>query len=155
MAWIGPPKEPTPVARPQSGNWMDRHPTRYFWHDDVKEKVVDRIFRQFGIERITINTYVDHPEGWAARLGYDTPRRSLDVWGPGGRGDPINRNLGDRIVRFVFNLPGAPYINWCIWEGRIWVISRGTWIPWDDDGTGMHFDHPHFTYMREDFNGTL
>lgn len=150
--WIGPKKEPTPRVV-LDGTWMQRHPTRYGWHSDVRD-VVDKVFRGFGGEpwRITINTYVDHPEGWSEKLGYDTQRRSFDTWGPRGRGDPINPDLGDRIVRFIFSDPDPPWISWLIWQGRIWSrAAGGIWMPWDDDGTGLHFDHPHCTYMPKGF----
>lgn len=146
--WIGPPKEATPRVIP-NGNWSQRHPTRYHWTNIVRRKVVDALFKEFN--DITINTYVDHPEydfnrSWGDVLGYNTQLRSVDVWGIKGRGDPIGSKKGNAIVRFVFNQPGAPYIAWCIWEGRIWQPSTG-WIHWDDDGTGAHFDHPHFTFL--------
>jgi len=151
--WIGPKKEPTPRVVP-GGSWTQRHPTRYGWHDDVR-RVVDGLFRNFN--GITINTYVDHPEGWTRKLGYDTQRRSLDVWGEGGRGDPIGHAKGVEVVRFMFNDPNPPHFNWVIWEGYIWVRRTpnspdGFWKVWDDDGTGAHFDHPHITFMRKRFD---
>ncbi len=144
--WIGPKKEPTPRA--VAGNWTQRHPTRYGWHKDVRA-LVDRLFRNF--DGITINTYVDHPEGWSEKLGYDTQRRSFDVWGPGGRGDHVGHDKGLAVVRFIFNDPNPPWINWCIWEGYIWVRNTpdspdGFWKVWQSDGTGSHHDHPHLTF---------
>ncbi|HZB08036.1 MAG TPA: hypothetical protein VE525_02865 [Rubrobacter sp.] len=109
--------------------------------------MIDRIFKRFN--GISINTYADHPEGWSAKLGYNTAVRSFDVWDNSGRGEPINRPIGDRVVNFVFQDPGIPYISWCIWKGEIWQRSKTPrrWRKWQDDGTGLHFDHPHFTMM--------
>lgn len=152
IEWIGPPKEPTPPAFPQSSDWTKRHPTRYHWTPTVRRRVVDPIFRKF--DGISINTYVGHPEwgwngtkwvNWSEVLGWNTATRSLDVWGIEGRGDPIGREKGDRVVRFVFNQPGYPWIAWCIWWKQIWTPDHG-WQPWVSDGTGDHTDHPHFTF---------
>lgn len=149
MTWYGPPKEPTPRVVP-GGTWIQRHPTRYGWDPDVK-RLVDKIFRNF--RNISQNTYFEHPEhpnggSWGDVLGYNTQRRSVDVWAGAGRGAPINRDRGDRIVQFVFNDPDPPFIHWVIWEGRIWNRhGAGVWVPFDDDGTGLHFDHPHFTFQ--------
>lgn len=142
--WLGPPQEPRKRAIP-NGTWLERHPTRYGFDPDVRA-LVDTLFRNF--TDISINTYLDHPEGWTAKLGYDTEARSIDVWHRKGRGVPILPHKGQRIVDFIFNDPNPPYVNWCIWRGKIWSRSAGgTWEPWEDDGTGLHFDHPHFTFM--------
>jgi hypothetical protein len=143
--WFGPPKEPIKMPVP-GGTWLQRHPTRYGWDEDVRN-LIDRIFKRF--DGISINTYADHPEGWSAKLGYNTAVRSFDVLDNAGRGEPINRSIGDRVVDFVFEDPGIPYISWCIWEGEIWQRSKTPrrWRKWQDDGTGRHFDHPHFTMM--------
>ena len=108
-------------------------------------RVVDMLFREFN--GISINTYVDHPEGWSAELGWNTQTRSLDVWDVKGRGVPIDREKGDRIVARIFNDPNPPWIAWIIWEGYIWTPDTGGWVPFDDDGTGLHFDHPHITFF--------
>lgn len=141
--WIGPPKEPIKMPVP-GGTWLQRHPTRYGWHDDVR-KLIDGLFERFN--GISINTYADHPEGWSAKLGYNTAVRSFDVWAKAGRGVDINPKVGEQVVEFVFDDPGIPYISWCIWEGQIWTRSTKEWREWEDDGTGAHFDHPHFTMM--------
>jgi hypothetical protein len=109
--------------------------------------LIDQLFKRF--DGISINTYADHPEGWSKKLGYNTAVRSFDVWDNSGRGMDIDRTIGDRVVKFVFEDKGIPYINWCIWEGEIWQRSETPlrWRKWQDDGTGLHFDHPHFTMM--------
>jgi hypothetical protein len=147
--WLGPPKEPRPRVVP-GGTWIQRHPTRYGWDPDVRD-LVDRLFREF--TDIGINTYAGHPEfdesrSWGDILGYNTQRRSLDVWHAAGRGVPIWPEKGTHIVNYVFNDPRPPWISWVIWQGMIWSRNQGgVWVPYDDDGTGLHFDHPHFTMM--------
>lgn len=111
--------------------------------------MIDDLFKRF--DGISINTYADHPEGWSEKLGYNTAVRSFDVWDNAGRGVDINQKVGDRVKDFVFDDPGIPYISWCIWKGEIWTRSTKKWLPWEDDGTGPHFDHVHFTMMPRGF----
>ena len=132
----------------RGGTWLQRHPTRYGWEKDVR-RLIDDLFKRF--DGISINTYVNHPEGWTKKLGYNTTVRSFDVWDNKGRGVPIDRDIGDRVVKFVFEDKGIPYISWCIWEDEIWTRETKEWREWKDDGTGKHFDHPHFTMMPRGF----
>jgi hypothetical protein len=99
---------------------------------------------------VRVNTYFEHPEhpnggSWGDWLGYSTQKRSYDVWGSGGRGDPVGREKGQRALMRVFNDPNPPFIAWCIWRGWIWTPEAG-WQRFNDDGTGLHFDHPHITF---------
>lgn len=143
--WLGPPKEPQPAPKPNSPLYNERHPTRYAWDDDVRD-VVDKIFRNFN--GVSCNSYIDHPEGWSARLGYNTARPSIDVWDIKGRGWPIDPKKGARIVQFLMNMPGEPHISWLLWWAEIWSrAAGGVWQPQQDDGTGLHYDHIHVTSM--------
>jgi hypothetical protein len=84
---------------------------------------------------------------WGDVLGYDTQRRSIDVWSKGGRGTLVGRRNGTRALMRVFCDPNLPWIAWCIWRGRLWTPEDGG-VYFDDDGTGLHFDHPHITFQR-------
>jgi hypothetical protein len=83
----------------------DRYPTRYEWRADVEDQI-RRIYDRF--PEVETNTYFDHPEGYGRNVA------SFDVWGPGGRDDPIDLDLGQRVFDFVFNDPNPPLIEWCI-----------------------------------------
>lgn len=149
------PKEATPVAQPNSTNWIERHPTEYGLDADVKQ-VAYNIFGLVGMQ-VRVNTYTLHPEydyvpgrvpatrSWAYRVGYNTQRRSIDTWGAGGRGAPVGSEVGTKVAQAVFNDPNPPYFDWLIWRGRIYTPERG-WEVWNSDGTGLHFDHPHMTF---------
>ena len=123
---------------PRAGNYQDRHPTRYQWEPRVAE-VIRRLYRRF--PNVHVNTYVEHPEGW----GWDTV--SFDVWGPGGRNDPIGFERGQRVFDFVYDNPDPPDLEWCIWRRRIRTRSGG-WVamPWGSNAFEWHDDHPHFTF---------
>jgi hypothetical protein len=109
------------VALPvRPGNYQQRHPTRYQWREGV-EAQIRRIYAMF--PNVHINTYIDHPEGF----GRDTD--SFDVWGPGGRNDPIGFDLGQRVFDFVFNDPNPPLIEWCIWRRGMWTRASGITQP--------------------------
>lgn len=116
--------------------WIGRHPTRYTWREDI-EGWARYLVKNFNV---WCNTYVDHPEGW----GRDTT--SIDVWGPAGRGNPIDPVVGQAVFDLLFNDPGLPNIDWTIWEGWIWTANGG-WKWFVDDGTGLHYDHIHFTWF--------
>lgn len=114
---------------------MTLGPTHYSWRPDV-QRVVRLIHARFPQTRC--NTYVGHPwSGWDGR--------SLDVWGPGGRGDPISEDLGHRVLRFVFNLEGDPQIRHYIYLNTLWTSFGGTsrWASSDHSGNLRHL---HVTY---------
>ena len=132
------PLEPVP----SSSSYVARHPTRYTWREDIEE-LIRRIYRTFGgPKRLHINTYYDHPEGWWRT------RTSFDVWGPEGRGDPIGRDLGQRVLDHVFFDPNPPWIDWCIWQRRMWTKAKGVWEPFGSNPFEWHEDHPHFTFTK-------
>jgi len=145
--WGDPPKPPAkrwewPVAnaapKPNSGWYVERHPTRYTWRADI-EAWARWLADNFDC---WVNTYYDHPEG------YWRTETSLDVWGPGGRGDPIDSATGDEIFSLLFYYEGEPNIEWIIWEEVIY----GAWNGWAGEGFGdgsvfmAHRDHLHVTY---------
>jgi len=125
--------------RVRAGNYQDRHPTRYQWREDV-EAQIRRIYARF--PSVQINTYVDHPEGF----GRDED--SFDVWGPGGRNDPIGFDLGQRVFDFVFTDPNPPLIEWCIWRRAMWERRTGHFEPFGNNPFTFHDDHSHFTFVR-------
>ena len=116
---------------PGTGDYVDQHPTRYNWGDreDIEE-LIRLIYRRFGgPEEQQMNTYVKHPpndeeNGLSIWFGFQTQRLSLDVWGPGGRGDPLPPEQHRKIYKFLFNLNGAPDWWWAISRGDMWVRNR-------------------------------
>jgi GH25 family lysozyme M1 (1,4-beta-N-acetylmuramidase) len=122
-----------------SPNYEVRHPTRYEWRPDVEDQI-PRVYEAF--PDVTINTYVDHPEGY----GRDVD--SFDVWGPGGRDDPIGFDLGQRVFDFIFNDPNPPLIEWCIWRRAMWVRATREFQQFGNDPFTFHDDHSHWTFVR-------
>ncbi len=124
----------------QPGGFVDRHPTRYEWREDVEDQI-RRIYAAFPEIRIgSINTYVDHPEGFGRDLD------SFDVWGPGMRGDPIGFDLGGRVFDFIFNDPNPPLIDWIIFRRAIFTRASGMFEPFGVDNFSFHDDHIHVTF---------
>src|SRR5215203_1732322 len=117
------PKDPGP------GNYVDQHPTRYGWREDIEE-LVRLIYRRFGgPDEQEMNTYVKHPpnkdeNGLSIWLGFETQHLSLDAWGPRGRGDPLPLERHRDIYKFLFNLGGAPDWWWAISRGDMWQRNR-------------------------------
>lgn len=109
--------------------------TLYEWDSDV-ERIVQLILNRF--PTVTVNTYECHPYcGWE--------RRSLDVWGKGGRGDPLPTFLAEASLDFLWNLPGEPLIRHYILRHKLWVRGRGI-LPWPADDHSGRLRHLHVTY---------
>jgi len=109
--------------------------THYRWRPDVAI-VVQRILSQF--PQVTVNTYVCHPWcGWSDQ--------SLDVWGSGGRGDPLPRDIGLASRNFLMNLSGPPMIRHTIWRHQIWT-AWGGYSRWVADDHSGRLRHLHVTY---------
>jgi hypothetical protein len=114
---------------PRQGNYVDKHPTRYDWREDIEE-LIRLIYRRFGgPDQLEMNTYVNHPpnkdeKGQSKWLGFETQHLSLDVWGPRGRGDELPLELHRDIYNFLFNLDGAPDWWWAISRGEMSVRNR-------------------------------
>jgi hypothetical protein len=128
------PRQILEEYREAAPNEEEHHPTHHSWRPDVRA-VVEYIESRFST---AANTYNDHPVGW----GLDNV--SVDFWGLGGRGDPIDPNVGQEIVEFLFNDPNLLWFRWLIWQGWIWEHTLG-WQPYDDP-FDMHFDHVHLTF---------
>jgi GH25 family lysozyme M1 (1,4-beta-N-acetylmuramidase) len=135
FAW---PEANDPVGYWGDGSYIDYHPTRYTWRADVEE--VARYLVQ--TYKCWVNTYVDHPPGW----GLDTT--SLDIWGPGDRGDDIWNGTGDDGFYDIFNNGKPPWIRWCIRDGWIWDDYNGWREYWDTDpwSDAGHWHHRHITF---------
>ena len=106
--------------------------------------LIRKVYRRMGgPDEIHINTYLDHPEGLHRTL------TSFDVWGSGGRGDPICFAKGERVREIVFNDPGLPIIEWAIWRRKIRRRSDG-YKPhtFGEDAFTFHDDHLHFTFLH-------
>jgi len=125
---------------PSSPNYEVRNPTRYEFRADV-EQVVRNLYKEFGKDNISINTYVNHPE-IAPR-----PNVSFDVWGPNGRDDPLPWGLGDQVFWHIFRDPDPSWtIEWCIWR-RLIRFKKSGYVP-QSYGTNrfeFHDDHIHET----------
>jgi hypothetical protein len=109
--------------------------TLYTWDSDV-ERVVQRLHSRYSA--ISVNTYTCHPFcGWE--------RRSLDVWGAAGRGQPLSTTFSKQILAFLFNMPGEPLIRHYILDHVIWTSFGGYGVWPRDDHTGL-LRHVHVTY---------
>lgn len=133
------PEANDPVGYVGDGSYIDYHPTRYTWIpevDEVARYLVDNY-------DCWVNTYVDHPPGWGLDI------TSLDIWGPGGRGDQVN-DSGDTGFWDVFNNGKPPWIRWCIRDGWIWDDYYGWRVYWDTDAwsDAGHYAHRHITFYQ-------
>ena len=88
---------------------------------------------------VTYNTYVDHPfPGW--------DRRSVDFWGPGGRGDPIARIDGRGIWTQLMRHRGEWGVRHIIFERRWWTNWAGE-LEWESDDHSGDLRHVHVTFL--------
>jgi hypothetical protein len=117
--------------------------TMHEWDKDVT-RVVHKLFSRFSA--ISCNTYSCHPfcgppddrQGWA--------RRSIDVWGPGGRGDPLPEHLSELVLDFLFTMPGKPLLRHYILEHVLWVRGKG-YFDWPANDHAGWLRHVHVTYL--------
>jgi hypothetical protein len=127
-----------PIGWRGDGSYQDLYPTRYNWRSDVEE-VARYLVDNYDV---SCNTYLNHPPG------YWRDSDSLDVWGPEGRGDPLDPDLHDEVFNLIFNNGLPPWIEWTITKGWIWQSSSG-WSWWSGDTSEAdegHFRHMHFTF---------
>jgi len=134
-----------------TGSYIDIHPTRYTWREDV-EGVIRRVYRQFGSDNIQINTYVQHPGDEDGRFARDTA--AFDVWGPGGREATdstfiLPPSLGVQVFRFLFDDPNPPDIDWIIYQEEIFTRATFAFRPFGFDDFTFHNDHIHVTYTGD------
>jgi hypothetical protein len=106
--------------------------------------MIHKLYREMGgPSQIHVNTYLDHPEDFHRTL------TSLDVWGGGGRNDPIGHAKGQRAFNLIWNDPGLPLIDWIIWERRIRIRSeRFVPKPFGNTEFEFHDDHVHVTFLK-------
>ena len=69
-----------------------------------------------------------HPAGGPDDFWRWRDDQSFDVWGFGGRGDPLTKALGDRAFHTLFSYPNPPDIWWVIWQGRMWSRFQGGFV---------------------------
>jgi predicted chitinase len=137
-----PPSHRDVPPNPASGSYVERHPSRYRWRDDIAD-LIRELYRRFGPDKIHINTYHDHPEDFGRDL------TSFDVWGVRGRGHAIDSELGAEITRWLYRKAGAPHIDWIIWWAQWWDNSFPVddWRPFGENPFTWHKDHVHVTYV--------
>jgi hypothetical protein len=132
--------------------YVRNHPTNYVWRDDIERLTRGLVNREAFERRIWINTYERHPPGGEDDFWRHRDRTSFDVWGFGGRGDPLPKELGNRVYDALFDDPDPPDIWWIIWQGEIWnrFYKRPRRRPFPG-GAGAadmgHFSHLHVTYL--------
>jgi hypothetical protein len=122
--------------------YQQRHPTRYRWRKPIIP-LIRTLYRRLGTANIHVLTYLDHPEGFHRTL------TSLDVWGGGGRNWPVGHSFGQAAFDLIWNYSGPPYIDWAIWERRIYIRAEGfVPRPFGTDPFTWHDDHDHETFME-------
>ncbi len=134
--------------------YVRAHPTNYDWREDI-EKLTHRIANREAFKgRIWINTYHHHPPGGSDDFWRHRDTTSFDVWGFGGRGDPLTKKLGNQVHHALFSDLKPPDIWWIIWQGRMWSRFQ---IPQNLDAPGGapgsdpgHFSHIHVTYLDKE-----
>lgn len=132
------PVADTPPGYWGDGSYIDVHPTRYTFRQTDVDEVAQYLVENYDC---WVNTYVDHPPGWWL------DDVSIDIWGPGGRGDQVN-DSGDAGFWDIFNNGVAPWIRWCIRDYYIWDDYNGWREFWEFDlaSDGPHVMHRHITF---------
>jgi hypothetical protein len=125
--------------------YVREHPTNYDWRQDIEPLTHRLVNRDSFRGYIWINTYERHPPGGEDDFWRHRDTTSFDVWGFDGRGDPLPKELGDRVYHALFHDPDPPDIWWIIWQGEIWSRFQVPRRRWEPD----HFDHIHVTYLDE------
>jgi hypothetical protein len=142
---------PVTDAEPDPNSWSyaARCPTRYSWAWGGRRDV--EAWARWLIDNYScwVNTYHHHPESVWLEKGVSREFDSFDVWGPGGRSDPIDPAIGDQIFNLLFYDPNPPNIEWIIWR----EVMYGAWNAWRGEYFGdgsefmAHMDHLHGTYV--------
>lgn len=117
-------------------------PTSYSWRPDVLQVIR---FATAHFPSAVPNTYECHPFCGDGPDGVLWEEHSVDFWGLGGRGWPINLETGRELVRFLFNLDWGPSIRHYIYRHTLWTSFGGTsrWLAGDHSGK---LRHVHLTY---------
>ncbi|MGH3144267.1 MAG: hypothetical protein ACRDTR_00520 [Rubrobacter sp.] len=123
--------------------YVHNHPTNYIWRWDIERLTARLVNMDPFYRRIWVNTYFRHPPV------SPRDRTSFDVWGFGGRGDPLDVELGWQVRKLLFNDPHLPYIDWIIWQGRWWKdgFGPGPSPPGPPGSDPKHLTHLHVTYL--------
>lgn len=133
--------------------YVREHPTNYNWREDIEE-LTHRIVNMEPFKgRIWINTYQHHPPGGPDDFWRHRDTTSFDVWGFGGRGDPLLKKLGDQVHHVLFSDVNPPDIWWIIWQGSMWSRFQGGFVDAPGGPVGSdpgHFRHIHVTYLDLD-----
>lgn len=74
------------------------------------------------------------PGSWNTYDGHGLPpahgeRRTIDLWAPGGRGDPLPERHGDAMCSWALGQHVIRPIEILIWYGWVWLPSTG-WRPY-------------------------
>ncbi len=125
--------------------YVQQHPANYDWRDDIEELTARLVNMDRFYEKIWINTYEGHPPGWNRDM------TSFDVWGFGGRGDPLPEEIGREVFDVIFDDPNPPDIWWIIYRGRMWTRAGGDQPspPGPPDSDPEHNQHIHVTYLDD------
>jgi predicted chitinase len=123
-----------------NGSYVDLHPSRWgeTWRWDVEE-VARYLVDNYDV---SVNTYLYHPPS----LNLDST--SFDVWGPAGRGDPLDPVVGQAVYNDLWHNGKPPWVRYYIYQGWIWVDGQGwSWYSNDDapDSDAGHFGHQHWS----------
>jgi hypothetical protein len=133
--------------------YVRAHPTNYKWREDIEQLTRGIVNRASFKERIWINTYHHHPPGGEDEFWRHRDTTSFDVWGFDGRGDPLPKELGDRVFKVLFDDLARPDIWWIIWQGEMWSRFQVPQLrPAPPGAAGSdpgHFSHIHVTYLDE------
>ena len=131
-----------------SVDYVREHPTNYDWRDDIEELTSRLVNMDEFYEKIWINTYFEHPPVWNRDI------TSFDVWGFGGRGDPLPVDIGRQVYDAIFDDPNPPDIWWIIYQGNMWTRAGGDEPSPEGppDSDPEHQLHIHVTYLDEGVN---
>jgi hypothetical protein len=129
--------------------YVRRYPTNYRWVPRLTRLAFQLVNEPKFKGRIWACTYRQHPPA------NPHPMLSLDVWGFGGRGDPLAPDLGWEVWDYLYKDPKPPHMWWGIWAGSmqtrldqigpIVVGSAPDGPPGSDAG---HFAHIHWTIVE-------
>jgi hypothetical protein len=112
-------------------------PTRWRWRRDVR-RVVESIERRW--PNVRCNTYVAHPwVGWS--------RVSIDIWGTGGRGDPVPLKTGHEILQYLWERRVPPAVRHTIYLHQLRTSFGGASF-WGPDDHSDDLRHVHVTYWK-------
>ena len=134
------------------------HPTNYEWVDRVHQRAYRLVNAEDFERQIWCNTYFRHPPGKPLDFWRWRDTTSFDVWGWGGRGDPIGLLRGNKVWHRLFHDERPPEIWWIIWQGSMWVrnlnnLGQGSFEDAPEGPAGSdweHLMHIHVTYLDDE-----